>query len=90
MSEKTGILVIAAICVLVLLILVLKQRAQLALNFMVRLVTGTITILFVNDLLAEQGLPLNVGLNVVTLLTSGSLGFPGVALLYGIEAIKFL
>ena len=90
MSEKAGILVIAAICVLVLLILVLKQRAQLALNFMVRLVTGTITILFVNDLLAEQGLPLNVGLNVVTLLTSGSLGFPGVALLYGIEAIKFL
>lgn len=90
MSEKTGIFVMASICVLVLFILVLKQRAQFALNFLVRLVMGTIVILFLNDLLEKQGLPLNVGLNAITLLTTGSLGFPGVALLYGIEATKFL
>lgn len=90
MSEKTGIFVMASICVIVLFILVLKQRAQFALNFLVRLVMGTIAILFLNDLLEKQGLPLNVGLNAITLLTTGSLGFPGVALLYGIEATKFL
>ena len=37
----------------------------------------------------KQGFDIYVGLNPVTLLTSGTLGFPGVALLYGIEVTKF-
>ena len=47
-------------------------------------------ILLVNDILQKQGFDIYVGLNPVTLLTSGTLGFPGVALLYGIEVTKFL
>lgn len=39
---------------------------------------------------AKARLDIYVGLNPVTLLTSGTLGFPGVALLYGIEVTKFL
>ena len=42
-------------------------------------------ILLVNDILQKQGFDIYVGLNPVTLLTSGTLGFPGVALLYGLE-----
>ena len=47
-------------------------------------------ILLVNDILQKQGFDIYVGLNPVTLLTSGTLGVPGVALLYGIEVTKFL
>ena len=51
---------------------------------------GTFCILYTNDLLAAQGIPLSVGINPISLLTTGSLGFGGVALLYGILALKFL
>ena len=82
--------VIAGVCGLVLIIAVLKQRAQLMLNFLVRTALGAICILFVNDFLKEQGIALVVGLNPVSLLTAGILGFSGIALLYAIVACKFL
>lgn len=81
---------IAGACGLVLLITVLKQRAQLVLNFLVRTALGAVCILFVNDLLREQEIALAVGLNPVSLLTAGILGISGVALLYAIVACKFL
>ena len=80
----------AGSCGLVLLIGLLKSRAQILLNFLVRMVLGVIGILFVNNLLATQGISLAVGINPITLLTSGSLGFGGVALLYAILACQFL
>lgn len=80
----------AGSCGLVLLIGLLKNRAQILLNFLVRMVLGVIGILFVNNLLATQGISLAVGINPITLLTSGSLGFGGVALLYAILACQFL
>ena len=75
---------------LILLIALLKRRAQLLLNFLVRMVLGAFCIVFVNDLLAAQGIALAVGINPVSLLTSGTLGFSGVALMYGILACQFL
>lgn len=80
----------AGSCGLVLLIGLLKSRAQILLNFLVRMVLGVIGILFVNNLLATQGISLAVGINPITLLTSGCLGFGGVALLYAILACQFL
>ena len=75
---------------LILLIALLKRRAQLLLNFLVRMVLGTFCIVFVNDLLAGQGIARAVGINPVSLLTSGALGFSGVALMYAILACQFL
>lgn len=80
----------AGSCGLVLLIALLKSRAQFLLNFLVRMVLGIICIICVNDLLASQGVSLAVGINPITLLTTGSLGFGGVALLYAILACQFL
>lgn len=80
----------AGSCGLVLLIALLKSRAQILLNFLVRMVLGVICIIFVNDLLAAQGISVTVGINPITLLTSGSLGFGGVALLYAILMCQFL
>ena len=85
-----GMVVLAIICGIILLVLLLRKRARIILNFLVRTVLGAIMILLVNDILQKQGFDIYVGLNPVTLLTSGTLGFPGVALLYGIEVTKFL
>ena len=80
----TSFWIIAGSCVLVLGIMILKNRARFALNFLVRAVLGACAIACVNKWLAQQGI------NPVTLLTTGSLGFSGVALLYGILLLKIL
>ncbi len=90
MEFMVSFALVAGICVLVLVIAMLKRRAQFLLNFLVRMTLGAICITFVNDLLASQGIGLAVGLNPVSLLTSGILGFGGVALLYAILACNFL
>lgn len=90
MNDSIWFGAIAGICLLVLLIAVLKSRAQIVLNFLVRMVLGAVCIIFINDLLAEQQILLVVGLNPVSLLTTGSLGFGGVALLYAIVACGLL
>lgn len=59
-------------------------------NFVMRCVLGSIAMYFVNSLLAQLGIPVNVGINAATVLTSGFLGFPGLLALYGIGIYKCL
>ena len=63
----------------------MKKGAELALNFMLRLVFGMIAIFLINGYLQEKGLDACVGINALSALTSGFLGLPGVALLYGVR-----
>ena len=60
------------------------------LNILLRGILGTIAIYFINSALEAVGLSLGVGINAVTVLTSGILGFPGLLALYGIGFYKFL
>ena len=46
--------------------------------------------IFVNEFLDGQGISACVGMNPITFLTSGSFGFPGVALLYGITFYQIM
>ena len=85
-----GMAVLAIICGIILLVLLLRKRAQIILNFLVRTVLGAIMILLVNDILQKQGFDIYVGLNPVTLLTSGTLGFSGDTLLYAVAANPLL
>ena len=80
----------AGMLLLVLGIVLLKQKSQIVWNFLVRSVLGAICILFTNDFLAAQGIAVAVGLNPVSLLTVGTLGFGGLAALYGILFTQFL
>ena len=59
-------------------------------NLVMRSILGTIAIYFVNAALEKAGISLGVGINAVTVLTSGILGFPGIAVLYGIHFFKIL
>lgn len=53
-------------------------------NFVIRAIFGMGLIFFINQYLLPDENTMNVGLNAVSFLTTGSLGIPGVCLLYGI------
>ena len=60
------------------------------LNFLLRMVFGAIGIQLINAVLISQNISVFVGLNILTLLTVGSLGISGLWLLYGIAAFGIL
>ncbi len=90
MDMRMSMIVMAGICGLVLAIGFLRRKAELVLNFMVRTVLGVMAICLVNMLLSGAGIAGSVGLNPVSILTVGSLGTGGVALLYGIMFYNML
>ena len=90
MDTQTGIWFIAGILGFVLLIGAMKNKAELVINFALRGVLGMMSIYFLNLFLAELAPGMRVGYNPITFLTSGILGFPGVAMLYGINFYMLL
>ena len=90
MEQMAGAPFIVIMCVIILCVLALRRKAEFVLNFMLRSITGVICIFMINELLASQHYATMVGINPWTALTSGILGLPGVALLYGIHFLKFL
>lgn len=67
-----------------------EKQSHIAINFLIRAVVGFAMIFFINEFLASKEIALSVGLNPITFLTSGALGTPGVALLYGITFYRGL
>ena len=90
MQNMNGILAISGVCLIVLIIGALGRKVEWLVNFILRAVMGTAGIYFVNYFLESQQLSFAVGINPLTVLTSGFLGFPGVAMLYGINFYMLL
>lgn len=59
-------------------------------NFIIRAIIGMALIFFIDRFVLPADSSINVGLNPVTFLTTGTLGIPGVCLLYGIVCYKIL
>lgn len=89
-GKMLGVAVIIIACVAVLLMGAVKRKLEWLLNVLMRSVLGTIAIYFINGALAGAGISLGVGINPLTVLTSGVLGFPGLAVIYGIGIYNFL
>ena len=85
-----GTIIIIASCVVVLIVGAMKRKTEWLLNVLMRGILGTIAIYFINNALSGFGIPIEVGINPVTVLTSGILGFPGLMALYGIGIYKIL
>ena len=51
-----------------------ENRSSIVVNFIVRAVVGLGVIFFTNEILASKGISVAVGLNGLSLLTSGTLG----------------
>ena len=86
---KNGIIIIGMLFVVVFIGAV-RRKAEWVINFLLRMVVGTIGIYFINYVLACYGLEFDVAINLFSVLTSGFLGIPGLAVLYGINFYKFL
>ena len=90
MDTYTGIFYIVAILAIVLFIGVFKNRAEWIINLILRGISGMLMIYFLNFLFEKQYPDMEMGYNLVTFLTSAILGFPGVAMLYGINFYMIL
>lgn len=73
-----------------LLVVAVRKKTEWLLNVVMRSILGVIGIYFINLMLASCGFSVNVGVNEVTLLTCGILGFPGLAALYGLGFFRLL
>lgn len=90
MENNMGIGLIVAACIMVLFMGAVKNKVEWLLNIIMRGVLGTIAIYFINGGLATLGISLGVGINAVTVLTSGFLGIPGLLALYGLGIYQML
>lgn len=90
MTEQTGMLMIIGVCAGVLLIGAARHKAEWLLNFVLRSVFGALAILLINTGIVRLGMGGGIGLNFVTVLTCGILGFPGLAALFGVYFSKSL
>lgn len=86
----TNFIIILAALAAVLLIGALKKKAAWLLGFLFRSVSGTVMIYFLNMAVSTYDMGIEIGINPMTVLTSGILGFPGVLLLYGINLLNLL
>ena len=66
------------------------MKKEWMLNVILRSILGIIAMYFINGALESAGVSLGVGINGATVLTSGILGFPGVAMLYGITFYQIM
>ena len=90
MVMENGVIAMIAICVFILMIGILKEKARIMFQFMTRGIIGLICIYFSNEFLKMQDISVSVGLNPISFLTVGTLGISGFALLYGILFFKTL
>ncbi len=86
MDKETGMIVIIGACLMVLVLVTMKNKAELLLNFCLRAVMGGIAIFGINVFMEMCGLSVRVGVNMASLLVSGVFGVSGVSLLYAIAA----
>lgn len=67
-----------------------RKIISVAINFFIRAAVGMALIFFINQYVIPADSSINVGFNAISFLTSGTLGIPGVGLLYGIMCYKIL
>ena len=60
------------------------KLSTMVVNFIIRAIFGSGLIIFINQYILTDQKILNVGLNALSVLTSGTLGIPGVFLNNGI------
>lgn len=90
MDEYMGMAAIIGVCLLVLIIVTAGRKVEWVVNLVLRAVLGAVGIYFVNIVLVKQQIPVMLGVNPITILTTGFLGLPGLLALYGIQIYKMI
>lgn len=90
MELYQGAFIIIAVFGILMLILAVKTNSVIILNFLLRSIAGALVVFGINQILEFYNFSIGVGINPITVLTSGILGFPGVILLFGIKIYSLL
>ena len=81
--KQEGMIIIICMCGIILLLISVKVKSYILLNFLYRGLTGTLFILGMNYVFEILEFPSGIGLNPITFLTCAFLGFPGFLALAG-------
>lgn len=68
----------------------MKKKSSWKICFIVRALMGMGSIFLVNQFMDYRNIPISVGINALSFFVAGSLGIPGVAMLYGIVFYQFM
>ncbi|WP_099467369.1 pro-sigmaK processing inhibitor BofA family protein [Konateibacter massiliensis] len=90
MSLEQAVIFILVICAIVLIIVFAKNKVELLVNVILRMIFGAIGIHILNAFLLTSGVNIFVGINIGTVGTIGALGVPGFALLYAIALFQYI
>ena len=82
--------VIGLVASFVVLITILKSKANMVFRFLVQAIIGGILIYGMNRFFLSQNLVSIIAINPLTILTCGFLGIPGVLLLFCIQILSML
>lgn len=87
MGQLENGLVIIAMLFIVIFIGAVRRKNEWIINFVLRIVMGIIVIYTGNLVFGYYGVDVSVAINPISILVSGFLGIPGIAVLYGINYI---
>lgn len=82
--EKIILAIIIVACLIFIAICVIRKRADLVIDFLLRACVGTAGIYLLDFVLGISGYQISVGINAFSILSNGLLGLPGFILLYGL------
>lgn len=90
MNLEQAFIFILVVCAIVLIIVFAKNKVEMFVNIVLRMVFGVVSLHLLNTLFVSQGIDVLVGVNLGTIGTIGALGAPGFVLLYAIAFFNFL
>lgn len=90
MNQPENLLWLIGAAVLLLILSFFARKAEWLINFVLRSIMGTIAIYFINMGVTFLGFTTVVGINAVSILTTGILGIPGIVMLYGLSIYEIL
>lgn len=85
-----GSIIIIIMCGFILLLMAIKVKSEILLNGVFRGLYSSAIIIVSNYFFQTGVIPMEIGLNPITLLTCIMLGFPGLILLFGINFLTLL
>ena len=85
-----GMIIIISMCGIILLLMAIKSKSELLLTGIFRGLLGSVAIVLGNYIFQVWELPLQIGMNPVTVLTCIFLGFPGLVLVFALSFLIIL